>query len=43
MRHLALPLTERLHAEVLSLPMAPYLDDERVDRVVDACLRFGAP
>ncbi|SFW43663.1 DegT/DnrJ/EryC1/StrS family aminotransferase [Luteibacter sp. UNCMF366Tsu5.1] len=42
-RHLALPITERLHAEVLSLPMAPYLDDERVARVVDACLRFGAP
>lgn len=43
LRHLALPITERLHAEVLSLPMAPYLDDERVARVVDACLRFGAP
>jgi dTDP-4-amino-4,6-dideoxygalactose transaminase len=38
-----LPLTERLSAEVLSLPMDPGMDDRAVERVVDACLSFVAP
>jgi dTDP-4-amino-4,6-dideoxygalactose transaminase len=36
-----LPLTERLHEEVLSLPMGPTLRDGDVDRVIDACNAFG--
>ncbi|MEO8998679.1 MAG: DegT/DnrJ/EryC1/StrS family aminotransferase [Rhodanobacter sp.] len=36
-----LPLTERLHEEVLSLPMGPTLRDDAVDRVIDACNAFG--
>lgn len=31
------PVTERIHAEVLSLPMDPTLDDGAVDAVIAAC------
>ena len=34
-----LPVTDRLAASVLSLPMHPYLDDETQDRVVEALIR----
>jgi dTDP-4-amino-4,6-dideoxygalactose transaminase len=37
-----LPLTERLHDEVLSLPIGPTLDAGAVDRVIAACMSFGA-
>jgi len=43
LRHLRLPLTERLHDEVLSLPMGPALRDDEVDRVIAACRSFGCP
>ncbi|MEI7036678.1 DegT/DnrJ/EryC1/StrS family aminotransferase [Fulvimonas yonginensis] len=36
-----LPVTERLHEEVLSLPMSPTLSDVAVEQVVAACRRFG--
>lgn len=35
-----LPLTERLHEQVLSLPIGPTLCDEDADRVIDACQSF---
>ena len=35
-----LPLTERLHAEVLSLPLHPALDETAVERVIAACRAF---
>jgi dTDP-4-amino-4,6-dideoxygalactose transaminase len=38
---LHLALTERLHDEVLSLPMSPVMDDDAVKRVIDACNAFG--
>jgi dTDP-4-amino-4,6-dideoxygalactose transaminase len=38
----SLPLTERLHEEVLSLPIGPTLGDEAVERVIAACLNFRA-
>ncbi|MBB4708790.1 aminotransferase [Xanthomonas arboricola] len=38
-----LPVSERLHREVLSLPMGPALDDASVARVIAACQSFGAP
>jgi dTDP-4-amino-4,6-dideoxygalactose transaminase len=41
LRHTQLPLTERLHDEVLSLPMGPTLCDDAVDRVIAACQSFG--
>lgn len=37
-----LPLTERLHEEVLSLPIGPTLGDDDVERVIAACLSFRA-
>jgi dTDP-4-amino-4,6-dideoxygalactose transaminase len=38
-----LPLTERLHDEVLSLPIGPTLDHGGVERVVAACMSFRRP
>lgn len=38
-----LPLTERLHDEVLSLPIGPTLSDAAVDRVIAACQAFECP
>ncbi|PMQ04588.1 dTDP-3-amino-3,6-dideoxy-alpha-D-galactopyranose transaminase [Dyella sp. AD56] len=35
-----LPLTERLHREVLSLPISPVMSNEAVLRVIDACNAF---
>ena len=40
LRELPLPLTDRLHQEVLSLPIGPTLRDEAVDRVIAACQSF---
>jgi len=40
---LSLPLTERLHHEVLSLPIGPTLNEEAIDRVIDACRTFVCP
>jgi dTDP-4-amino-4,6-dideoxygalactose transaminase len=40
LHHLQLPLTERLHEEVLSLPMGPTLGSDDVARVIDACNSF---
>lgn len=34
--HIELPVTERIHEEVLSLPMDPSLTPEQVDRVIEA-------
>lgn len=42
LQELSLPLTERLHAEVLSLPLSPALDDTAVGQVIAACQAFGA-
>jgi dTDP-4-amino-4,6-dideoxygalactose transaminase len=38
---LSLPLTERLHQDVLSLPMSPVLTDAQVARVISACRVFA--
>ena len=40
---LRLPLTERLHREVLSLPLGPSLGDVAVERVIEACNAFECP
>ena len=40
LRHLSLPLAERLHDEVLSLPLGPSLRADQMGQVVDACLSF---
>ncbi|MDQ0010801.1 dTDP-4-amino-4,6-dideoxygalactose transaminase [Luteibacter jiangsuensis] len=36
-----LPLTERIHAEVLSLPIAATLREEQIECVVEACMSFA--
>jgi dTDP-4-amino-4,6-dideoxygalactose transaminase len=43
LRDAHLPLTERLHHEVLSLPMGPTLRDDEADRVIEACMAFECP
>lgn len=35
------PISERIHREVLSLPIGPMLTDGEVDQVIDAVRRFG--
>jgi dTDP-4-amino-4,6-dideoxygalactose transaminase len=35
-----LPVTERLHREVLSLPIGPHLHSEQVDRIISAVRQF---
>jgi dTDP-4-amino-4,6-dideoxygalactose transaminase len=35
----ALPISEAIHREVISLPMGPHLDMEDIHKVVDAVLR----
>jgi dTDP-4-amino-4,6-dideoxygalactose transaminase len=40
LRYLRLPVTERIHEEVLSLPMAGNLRDDQIERVIDACMAF---
>lgn len=38
---LKLPVTERMHREILSLPMGPCLTDDEVSSVIDAVNSFG--
>jgi dTDP-4-amino-4,6-dideoxygalactose transaminase len=38
----AFPISERIHAEVLSLPIGPHLRDEQQSRVIDALIELGA-
>ncbi|MFJ4257106.1 DegT/DnrJ/EryC1/StrS family aminotransferase [Pseudomonas monteilii] len=40
---LSLPLTERLHEQVLSLPMDPTLTVDAIQHVIDACNSFSRP
>ncbi|HEX8777279.1 MAG TPA: DegT/DnrJ/EryC1/StrS family aminotransferase [Rhodanobacter sp.] len=41
LHEIRLPVTERLHEEVLSLPLGPALGEVAVERVIDACNTFG--
>ena len=43
LREAWLPLTERLHEEVLSLPLGPSLGEDAVARVIAACNAFECP
>jgi dTDP-4-amino-4,6-dideoxygalactose transaminase len=38
-----LPLTDRLHDEVLSLPLSPALGEEAIECVIAACNMFEPP
>jgi dTDP-4-amino-4,6-dideoxygalactose transaminase len=37
----ALPISEAMHREVLSLPIGPHMDDEQVDRVIEGVRSFS--
>ncbi len=39
--HLALPVTEQIHREVVSLPISPIMTDDDVTRVVEAVNQFN--
>ncbi|MEW9623345.1 DegT/DnrJ/EryC1/StrS family aminotransferase [Rhodanobacter geophilus] len=43
LRDVRLPLTERLHGEVLSLPLGPALGEDAVEHVIAACNAFECP
>ena len=38
--HLSLPVTERIHREILSLPISPVMTDDEVQHVIDAVNSF---
>ncbi|MDP2452528.1 MULTISPECIES: DegT/DnrJ/EryC1/StrS aminotransferase family protein [unclassified Kaistella] len=38
--HLSFPITEKIHEEVLSLPMSPVMEDEEVEKVIAICNLF---
>lgn len=38
--HLSLPLTEKLHEEILSLPLSPALNGGDIQKVIQACNNF---
>jgi dTDP-4-amino-4,6-dideoxygalactose transaminase len=40
LQHLQLPLTEKIHAQVVSLPMSPVLTAEQVSRVIEVVNAF---
>lgn len=40
LNHLSFEFTERLHEEVISLPMGPTISKQEVDRVIEACNAF---
>ena len=39
--HLSLPLTEKIHKEVLSLPISPVLKDEEIDKIITVINKFS--
>lgn len=38
--NMSLPITEKIHREIISLPMAPNISDDQVALVIDACNSF---
>ena len=34
--HLSFPITEKIHEEILSLPLYPYLEKNNIDKIVEA-------
>lgn len=42
MNHLTFPITEKIHDEVLSLPISPVMTDEEVETVINAVNSFQA-
>ena len=40
MSDISLPITEKIHEEVLSLPISPVMSKEEVERVVEVLNKF---
>jgi dTDP-4-amino-4,6-dideoxygalactose transaminase len=40
LNHLQLPITEKIHEEILSLPLYPYQDKKHIDIIVDSVNNF---
>ena len=38
--HLSFPITEKIHEEILSLPLYPYLEKNHIDKIVEAVSIF---
>lgn len=38
--HLSLPITEKIHKEVLSLPISPVMTDKEVEKVIQVCNEY---
>lgn len=38
--HLSFPITEKIHGEVLSLPISPVMEEEEVGKVIENCNSF---
>lgn len=38
--YLTLPITEKIHKEVLSLPLNPFISDQDIDYVIENCNKF---
>ena len=38
--HLSFPITEKIHAEVLSLPISPMLSSNEISQIVEAVNRY---
>lgn len=40
-KELSLPITERIHSEVLSIPIGPTMTNEEISKVIEACNSFA--
>lgn len=40
LNHLSFPITEKMHKEVLSIPISPVMTDEEIDTVIDIINKF---
>ena len=38
--HLSFPITEKIHDEVLSLPISPVMEEEEIQKVIDVLNNF---
>jgi len=36
LNHLNLPITEKIHEEILSLPLYPHLEKNHIDKIINA-------
>jgi len=39
-KNLSFPITEKIHEEVLSLPISPVMSDDEISKVIDVLNKF---